>query len=173
LRAIGEGLPAVIVNPSTILGYGDWNTSSCAIFKNVFREFPWYSEGVNGFVDVADAARAVAALLETGITGQRYIVSGDNWSFHRLFDKIAAEFGKKPPGREATPFLAAFAWRMEKLKSLFSGRPSLLTRESSRVALSKTFFDNGKILQALPGFAFTPLEQTIREACQAYMRREA
>jgi dihydroflavonol-4-reductase len=172
-RAIGEGLPAVIVNPSTILGYGDWNTSSCAIFKNVFREFPWYTEGVNGFVDVSDAARAVAALLETGTTGERYIINGDNWSFHRLFDKIAAEFGKKPPGREATPFLAAIAWRMEKIKSLFSGRPSLLTRESSRVALSKTFFDNGKILQALPGFVFTPLEQTIREACQAYMRQEA
>jgi dihydroflavonol-4-reductase len=172
-RAIGEGLPAVIVNPGTLLGYGDWNVSSCAIFRNVFREFPWYSEGVNGFVDVADAARAIGRLLESGITGQRYILNGENWSFHQLFDTIAAEFGKKPPGREATPFLAAIAWRMEKLKSLFSGRPSLLTRESSRVALSKTFFDNGKILEEFPGFAFTPLEQTIREACQAYLRQEA
>ncbi|HLI93769.1 MAG TPA: NAD-dependent epimerase/dehydratase family protein, partial [Puia sp.] len=51
-RGIGEGLPAVIVNPSTILGYGDWNNSSCAIFRSVYHEFPWYTEGINGFVDV-------------------------------------------------------------------------------------------------------------------------
>ena len=38
-RGTAEGLEAVIVNPSTILGYGDWNTGSCAIFKNVFEEF--------------------------------------------------------------------------------------------------------------------------------------
>ena len=67
-RGIGEGLPAVIVNPSTILGYGDWNTSSCAIFQNVYSEFPWYTEGINGFVDVADAARAIVRLLETEST---------------------------------------------------------------------------------------------------------
>src|SRR5882757_4792125 len=85
-RAIGEGLPAVIVNPSTILGYGDWNTSSCAIFKNIYREFPWYSNGINGFVDVVDVANAVVALLESNITGQRYILNGDNWSFRQLFN---------------------------------------------------------------------------------------
>jgi dihydroflavonol-4-reductase len=172
-RAIGEGLPAVIVNPSTILGYGDWNASSCAIFKNVYREFPWYTEGVNGFVDVTDVARAVAALLENGITGERYILNGENWCFRQLFDRIAAGFGKNPPSREATPFLAAIAWRLEKVNSLFSGHPSLLTRESARVAQSRTFFDKSKILRQLPGFTFTPLEQTIREACQAYLRQEA
>jgi dihydroflavonol-4-reductase len=169
-RGFGEGLPAVIVNPATLLGYGDWNASSCAIFKNVYREFPWYTEGVNGFVDVDDVARAVVCLLESGVTGQRYILNGENRSFHQLFDNIAAEFGKKPPSREATPFLAGIAWRMEKLKSFFSGRPSLLTRESSRVALSKTFFDNSKFLEQFPSFAFTPLKRTIREACRAYLK---
>ncbi len=32
-RGIAEGLNAVILNPSTVLGYGDWNTSSCRILK--------------------------------------------------------------------------------------------------------------------------------------------
>ena len=168
-RGIGEGLPAVIVNPSTILGFGDWDTSSSALFKNSFREFPWYSNGINGFVDVADTARAVVALMESDVSGERYILNGDNWSFRQLFNTIAAEFGKKQPSREATPFLGAIAWRLEKVKSFFSGHPSLLTRESARIAQSKTFFENGKILRQLPGFTFTPLEQTIREACKAYL----
>ena len=167
-RGIGEGLRGVIVNPSTILGYGDWNHSSCALFRNAWREFPWYTEGINGFVDVTDTAKAIVRLLATDISGQRFILNGDNWSFRQLFTTIAREFGKKPPSREATPFLAGIAWRVEKIKSFLNGKPSLLTRESARVATSSTFFDNSKILRQLPDFRFTPLEETIRAACQAY-----
>jgi len=169
-RGIGEGLPAVIVNPSTMLGYGDWNNTSCAIFRSIYNEFPWYTEGINGFVDVQDIARVIVRLLQTDINGERYILNGDNWSWRQLFETMAREFGKKPPTREATPFLAGFAWRAEKVKSLLTGRPALLTRESARVAASKTFFNNGKILRLLPDFRFTPLEETIRMACQHYLR---
>jgi dihydroflavonol-4-reductase len=170
-RGIGEGLPATIVNPSTILGYGDWNESSCAIFKTAFREFPWYSNGINGFVDVQDVARAVVSLLENGPTDKRFILSGDNWSFRQIFDNMSDAFGKRRPSREATPFLSGIAWRLEKLKSFFSGRPSLLTRDSARVAMSMTRFDNSRILRQLPGFAFTPLQVTIRQACEAYLKQ--
>jgi dihydroflavonol-4-reductase len=169
-RGMGEGLPAVIVNPSTILGYGDWNNTSCAIFRSVYNEFPWYTEGINGFVDVADTARAIVRLLQTDIHGERYILNGDNWTWRHLFETMAKEFGKKPPTREATPFLTGVAWRMEKLKSLFTGKKALLTRESARVAASKTFFSNNKILRLLPDFRFTPLEETIRIACRNYMQ---
>lgn len=168
-RGFGEGLNATIVNPSTILGYGDWNESSCAIFKNVYREFPWYSNGMNGFVAVNDVARAVVSLLGTEASGERFILSGENWSFRQLFDHIAAGFGKKPPSREATPFLSGIAWRLQKLKTLFSGRPSLLTRESARIAQSHTRFDNSRILQKLPGFTFTPLQQAVELACKEYL----
>jgi dihydroflavonol-4-reductase len=172
-RGIGEGLPAVVINPSTILGYGDWNSSSCTLFRSAYQEFPWYTEGINGFVDVQDTARAIVRLLETDISGERYILNGDNWTFRHLLETIAAGFGKKPPTREATALLAGIAWRMERMKSLFSGRPAILTRESARVARSSTTFDSGKILRQLSGFHFTPLEETITEACEAYLRRFA
>jgi len=169
-RAIGEGLNAVIVNPSTIIGYGDWNSSSCAIFKTVYDELPWYTHGINGFVDVEDVARAVVQLAETEIVGERFILNGENYSFRKLFDSIADGFGKKHPHREATPILAAMAWRLEKIKTLISGKPSILTKESARVAQSKTYFNNGKIKKYLPGFVFTPLEQTIQKACASYQK---
>ena len=170
-RGISEGLPAVIVNPSTIIGYGDWNTSSCAIFKNVYDQFPWYTTGINGFVDVEDTARVVACLLESSIIAERFVVSSENWSFKDLFNTIADGFSKKHPHREATPFLAAIAWRVEKLKTLFTGHPSLLTRESAMLARAKTYFNNNKILRFLPGFQFTPLQQTVMRSCQAYLQQ--
>ncbi|HYM92897.1 MAG TPA: 3-beta hydroxysteroid dehydrogenase, partial [Chitinophagaceae bacterium] len=58
---------------------------------------------------------------------------------------------------------------MEKLKSLFSRQKPLLTKESAKVAQSKTFFKNEKILETLPGFSFKPLEQTIQKACEKYL----
>ena len=169
-RGIGEGLDAVIVNPSTILGYGDWNNSSCAIFKSAYDEFPWYSNGVNGFVDVEDTARAAVLLMESGISNQRFIINGDNWSFRKLFNTMADAFGKKRPHRAATPTLSAIAWRIEKVKSLFSGKPSLLTKESARIAQTTTYFNNRKLCDALPGFAFTPLDQSVKNACNHYLQ---
>ncbi len=169
-RGMGEGLNVTVVNPSTILGYGDWNASSCALFKNVYKEFPWYTRGINGFVDVEDVARAVVLLLDASTEGERFILNGENWSFQQLFNQIAAGFSKKPPYREATAFMAEVAWRFDKIKSLFTGKPSLLTRESARVSQTKTYFDNNKILAELPGFRFTPLSETIAKACREYQQ---
>jgi len=168
-RAAAEGLNVIVINPSTVLGYGDWNTSSCAIFKNVYKEFPWYTKGINGFVSVQDVAKATLLLMESRHSNERFIVNADNWSFQQLFNTIADGFGKKHPHKEATPFLGSIAWRMEKFKGMMSGKKPLLTRESARVAQSITYFDNSKILTALPEFSFTPLAQSIKKDCEQYL----
>lgn len=168
-RGVSEGLDAVILNPSTILGFGDWHSSSCAIFKQVYEGFNWYTPGINGFVDVEDVAKAVILCMESDISEQRFIINGDTWPFKKLQDTIADNFKKKRPGRKTTPFLLAIAWRLEKVKSLLTGKKPLLTKESARVAQSQTFFENDKILKALPGFSFTPLEETIENACKKYL----
>jgi nucleoside-diphosphate-sugar epimerase len=167
-RGISEGLNAVILNPSTILGYGDWNAGSSAIFKNVYNEFKWYPPGVNGFVDVEDAAAAAVLLMESDISQERFIINGDNWPFKKLMDTMAVSFGKKKPASQTTPILLSIAWRIEKLKSFFTRKKPLLTKESAKVAHSKTYFDNNKFLKAFPQFSFTPLEQTIQKACEKY-----
>jgi len=170
-RGFSEGLEGVIINPSTILGYGDWHQSSSAIFRNAWRGFPWYTEGVNGFVGVEDVARATVELLFSGISERRFIVNGDNWSFRKLLETMADGFSKARPRREATPFLGELAWRLEALKARITGQRALLTRESARVAHSRTTFSNQALLEALPGFAFSPLEDVIGKACGRY--REA
>lgn len=168
-RAFAEGLDGVIINPSTILGFGDWNKSSCAIFKNGYREFAWYTRGINGFVGVEDVAAAVVQLLESEISHQRFIVSAENISFRDLFNHIADNFHKRQPYREATPAMGALAWRMEKLKFILTGIKPLLTKETAKVAHSKTSFDNSSLLSALPGFRYTPLASVIRNSCEKYL----
>lgn len=167
-RGFAEGLEGVILNPATILGYGNWQEGSTAIFRNVFQEFGWYTNGINGFTDVEDVAKATVMLSQSEITEARFVVCNDNWSFRKLLNTMADGFGKQRPHREATPQLSALAWRWEALKSFFSGGSPLITRESAKVANSETLFDGSKLVSVLPGFQYRPLEETIQNACARY-----
>ena len=170
-RGIAEGLDAVIVNPVIILGKGDWHTGSGATFKNAYNEFPWYTEGSSGFVDGEDVARAMVMLMDSSISAERYILSAENWSYKDLFTAMAKGFGKKPPSRRVTPWLATLVWRLEAIKGWVTGQDPLLTKETAETAQQSVKFDNTKILRALPGFSFKPLQQTIEESCKFYLHK--
>jgi len=167
-RGFAEGLEGVILNPSTILGFGDWHQSSCAIFRNAYREFAWYTNGINGFVGVEDVAEAAVQLLYSNLTEKRFIINSENVSFRELFNLIAGDFNKKKPHREATKFIGSLAWRWEALTSFITGKKPLLTRETAKVAHCLTSFDNSALLKALPLFSFTPLKLVVKNACEKY-----
>lgn len=164
-RGMAEGLNAVVVNPSVIIGPGDWNSSSTAIFKSVYNGFPWYSEGVNGFVDVRDVAKAMILLTEKDIFGERFILNGHHATYKSVFELMAKAFGKNPPHRKVTPFLAGLVWRWEKIKSKLTGTRPLVTKETAETALAKVEYRNDKLLKALPGFIYTGLEESIAFTC--------
>jgi nucleoside-diphosphate-sugar epimerase len=170
-RGMSEGLNAVIVNPTIILGVGDWNDSSAATFKNAYREFPWYTDGVSGFVDATDVAKLMIALMKSDITEQRFIVTAENLGFRDVFNVMAKYFGKRAPYRKVSSLMAALVWRVERVKSLFTGEDPLLTKETAETAQMKVYFDGSKLRNAIPGFSYRPLEESIAESCKEYLLR--
>lgn len=168
-RGIAEGLDAVIVNPSIILGAGFWDEGSGTLLKNAWKEFPYYTEGVNGFVDVLDVVKAMILLMDSSVSGERFILSADNWGYRQLFTSMANALGKKPPHKATKPWMAEVVWRLEKVKGLLTGKHPLLTKETARTAQLKVYYDNEKIRTALPSFNFRPLEETIREIAAAFL----
>jgi len=165
-RGIGEGLNAVIINPSIILGAGDWNNGSTQLFKSAYHEFPWYTEGISGFVDVLDVVHAMKILMSGKSSGERFIISGDNKSYKNIFTNIALEFNKKPPFKKVTPFIASIVWRMEAIKALITGKNPLLTKETAITAQAKVNFDNSKFTYYAVNFEYTPIENTIKRVCE-------
>lgn len=160
-RGIGEGLDAVIVNPVIILGCGDWNGGSSGIFKSAYDRFPWYTSGVSGFVDVKDVSNAMNLLMNSNISAQRFIISGHNTPYRTIFNLIADAFKVPRPYKKVTHLLAAIVWRLEAVKAFFTGSSPLLTKETTLTAQASVYFDNSKLLNALPDFSYTPLEDTI------------
>lgn len=170
-RGMSEGLSVVVVNPVIILGSGDWNGGSSGIFKSSYEEFPWYTEGTSGFVDVQDVITAMYLLMNSDVNGERFIISGHNTGYRDIFGLIAAGFNKKPPYKKVTPLLAGIVWRWEAIKALFTGKDPLLTKETARTAQAKVVFNNTKLLKALPDFSYTPLKTSIDRICTEFREK--
>ena len=164
-RGIGEGLDAVIVNPVIILGAGNWDSGSSGLFKSAYDEFPWYTEGTSGFVDVADVVKAMMLLMESNISAERFILCAENMAYREVFTQMAKNFNKKPPHKKVTPLLASIVWRIEAVKAMFTGKDPLLTKETARTAAAKVAFDNTKLKRFFPDFTYTAVESSLKRIC--------
>lgn len=170
-RGIAEGLNAVIINPTIILGPGNWNDGSTAIFKSAYNEFPWYTTGTTGFVDVRDVVNAMISLMEGDISGEKFVISGHNETYRNIFNGIADAFQKKRPHKKVTPFLAKMVSMLEALKSKFTGKEPLVTKETAATAMATANFDNSKLFKFLPQFQYHDLSQTIDYSCRALQQK--
>jgi dihydroflavonol-4-reductase len=170
-RGAAEGLPMVIVNPSVIIGEGDWNKGSSAILKNVYNEFPFYTRGTNGFVDAKDVCRAMVLLMNSNITNERFIVNENNYSYKTIFTLMANAFGKKPPPYFAKPWMSNIVWRLYAIRKFFTGIKPLITKETAHTADTIFEYDNSKLLKALPEFTYTSMEDTLARVAVYHLQK--
>jgi nucleoside-diphosphate-sugar epimerase len=168
-RGQAEGLNTVIINPSTILGAGDWRTGSCALFDKIGKGLKFYTTGLNGFVDVRDVVSVAIQLMESDISAERFIVSEGNYRFKDIFFAIADAMHKPRPSLEANPLLTGIAWRLEWLKSRLTGSEALITKETARYTQMDFEYKNDKVKAAL-GIEFKPVKQTIEETAPIYLQ---
>lgn len=169
-RGISEGLPAVIINPSLVLGPGQWNQSSTQLFKYIQNENRFYVDGTANYVDVRDVATVVVRLVEARITGERFIVSAGSIGYKELFDLIAQSLNKKPPTTRAKPGLIRVASVVDKLKSRITGQPPLITDELRQIAENTHTYDSTKVQQATH-ITFNPLVNTVRWCCHELAKK--
>ncbi len=122
----------------------------------------FYPPGITGFVDVRDVAKVMVRLMESNISGERFILNSEDWKFEKLFHHIAKAFGKPIPSIEVKGWMGALAWRAEWLRCLITGKEPKVTRETVASGFNKSGFSNMKIKQKL-GFQFIPIEQSVIE----------
>jgi len=165
-RGIAEGLNAVIVNPSIIIGPNAGTEGSGALFETVRKGLKFYTEGGMGFVDVEDVAKCMIALMNNDISEERFIISAENRSYKDIVTEIATCFGKKPPATLAKRWMMEAAWRGAKLASFITGKAPAIDKVSAKAATITKQFDNSKVKKAT-GIEFKPLSISIKEVCRA------
>jgi dihydroflavonol-4-reductase len=169
-RGIGEGLSAVIINPGIILGEGDWDKGSAALIKLAYKEFPFYTQGVNAWVDVADVVEIMYRLMQSDVEAERFIISAGNFSYKEIFTLMADSLSRKPPHIKATPFMTGLIWRWNWLKKQFRGKKTTITKETASTAQRHSTYNNSKLYKHLPEFTYTPLKDTIKRMGTAFIR---
>jgi dihydroflavonol-4-reductase len=165
-RGIAEGLNAVIVNPSMIIGPNAGIKGTGQIFEKVRTGFPYYTTGSIGYVDVEDVAKAMIALMNTDIKTERFIITAENWNYKDLFTLTAQGFGIKPPQKQASPTLLNWAWRLSSVWRFLTNRHIGIDKVTAQAASKKLEYSNTKIAKAI-GIEFKPISLTITEICRA------
>ncbi|MGA2824304.1 MAG: NAD-dependent epimerase/dehydratase family protein [Bacteroidales bacterium] len=167
-RGMEEGLNAVIVNPSSILGPGFWADNS-GLFRLVWEGLKYYTDGITGYVDVRDVGKAMIQLMDRNIFNERFILSADNLSYQQLFGMMAKYLGKPEPAVKIPDFVTEMLWRIEAVRTFITRSTPLLTKEIAHSMWQKYSYTHEKLQKTL-GFEFTPVEQSIREICGFYLK---
>lgn len=164
-RAQEEGLKIVIINPSVILGPGNWNETSLTIFQTVSKGLRFYPPGSNATVDVRDVSHSMIALMNSDIEGERYLCVGSNQSFKELMTVIAEELELNPPTRLAKYWQVWMArWALKIVKGI-TGRRSAITKETVHNLFANKKYDTAKLENAI-GIEFRTLKEQVRDSVE-------
>lgn len=162
-----EGMEVVVVNPGIILGPGFWYSGSGKLFSQIAKGFPFYTEGVSGYVGVNDVVKSMVFLMESKIKNERYILVSENKTFKEAFYLIAKSLKVKPPTRKISPFLTSIFWRFEALKSKILRKSPKLTKQGATSLHTKSFYENDKI-KGVIDFEFETVEESIKSTARFF-----
>ncbi len=165
-----EGVPAVIVNPSTPVGPGDVRPTPTGrmIVEAAAGRMPAFVDTGLNIVHVDDVAEGHLLAFDRGRIGERYILGGENLTLADILATIARIVGRRPPKvklprRLLYPLaVGAEAW------ARISGREPFVTVDGLRMAAKHMFFRSDKAEREL-GYRARPAEQALADAV-AYFR---
>jgi dihydroflavonol-4-reductase len=160
-----DGLPAVIVNPSTPIGPRDVKPTPTGriIVEAANGRMPAFVDSGLNLVHVDDVARGHLAALEHGRIGERYVLGGQDVTLRAMLADIAAIVGRRPPGiaLPRAPLLP-LAWANEALARV-TGRDPFLTLDGLRMAKHRMFYSSAKAAREL-GYQARPYREALSDA---------
>ena len=171
---IEQGLPAVIVNPSTPIGPFDRKPTPTGrtIVDFVNGKIPAYLDTGLNFVDVEDVAAGHALAAEQGRVGQRYILGNRNITLREFFGILARMRGKKAPAVRLpyVPVLMA-AYVNEALSTLITGKHPMIPLTGVKMARKYMFFDCAKAAKELH-LPQSPIEGALEKALRWFEQND-
>jgi dihydroflavonol-4-reductase len=168
-RAAADGMPVVIVNPTTPVGPGDWKpTPTGRILLDFLNgHMPGYVDTGLNVVAVEDAAAGHLLAAERGQVGQRYILGGRNMTLKEILDVLSGISGRPAPRLRLPHAVALFAGYADTLVSRLLSREPQIPLEGVRMARHKMFVDCSKAAREL-GFTAGTVERALERAVRWY-----
>ena len=160
-----EGLPVVIVSPSTPIGPRDVKPTPTGriIVQAASGGMPAFVDTGLNLVHVDDVAQGHLLALEKGRIGENYILGGEDVRLKDMLGVIAPLVGRRPP-RVQLPRgpLYPLAYGAEAV-ARFTGREPFLTADALKMSKHHMFFSSAKARREL-GFVARPFVRGIEDA---------
>ncbi len=167
-----EGLPVVIVNPSTPVGELDVKPTPTGqmIVDFLNRRMPAYVDTGLNLVDVRDVAQGHILAAERGRTGEKYILGNRNMTLKEILDALSRLTGIRAPGVRLPHWIPlAFAAVQTSGARLTGGVPRV-PLEGVRMSRHRMFFDASKAVREL-ALPQTPVEEALARAVGWFRER--
>ncbi|MDD5659232.1 MAG: NAD-dependent epimerase/dehydratase family protein [Actinomycetota bacterium] len=164
LKAVKEGLDAVIVNPTGVIGPYDYAVS--ALTKTFIdfakKRLKFAIEGAYDFVDVRDVAIGHILAYEKGKSGSNYILSGERVTVARLMQILEKITGIKAPNHCLSISIGKFIGSIMPIYYWSTGTRPYFTRYSVEVLCSNSFISHEKTTKDL-GYNPRSVTESIRD----------
>jgi dihydroflavonol-4-reductase len=169
LKAVREGLPVIVVMPTTPVGPGDWKPTPTGkiILDFLNGKMPGYVETGLNFVAVEDAATGHLLAAERGKIGERYLIGAENLTLKQALDTLARITGRAAPRLKIPHILALGVAYAETAFSRLLGREPQIPVEGVKIARHLMFVDCSKAQREL-GFRPGPVEAALERAVRWY-----
>ncbi len=161
-----EGLPAVIVNPSTPIGPHDVKPTPTGrmIRDAAAGRIPAFVDTGLNLVHVEDVARGHLLAHDVGAVGRRYVLGGEDMALREILAAIARLVGRKPPTlRLPRPALYPVAVLAEAWAWLTHGAEPQVTVDGLRMSRKWMFFDSSRARREL-GYIARPAQEALADA---------
>jgi dihydroflavonol-4-reductase len=166
LEAGNKGANVVVVNPTTPIGEADIKPTPTGriILDFLKRKFPAYVDTGLNLADVREVARGHILAMERAMSGERYILGGQDLTLKQLLDKLAALTGLPSPTTKVPHAVAyTFACFDEFFTGRLLGKEPRATREAVKMGRKKMFASSEKAVREL-GYNVVPVEPALQGA---------
>jgi dihydroflavonol-4-reductase len=175
VEAARDGLPVVIVNPSTPVGEFDFKPTPTGrvIVDFLNHRMPAYLDTGLNLVDVHDVARGHLLAAERGRVGERYVLGGENLTLREVFERLAKLAGISAP-RVRIPYAVAYGFALgaEAFARTVTHRAPRASLTEVRMARKRMWFDSSKARHEL-GYQAGPVDEALQRAIEFFRRRGA
>lgn len=171
LRMAGDGLPLVVVNPTTPVGPYDARPTPTGqmVVDFLNGKMPAYVNTGLNIVDVRDVATGHVLAFERGRTGERYILGNRNMSYSEIMAMLAQITGLGAPRVRIPIWLALTAGYVdESVSGRLLGKPPRVPVAAVKTARKCRYFDCHKAVCEL-GMPQTPVEEAFRRAVEWFV----
>ena len=170
MAEVAQGLDAVVVNPSFMLGPWDWKPSSGRMLLAVATGRALMApRGCFSVADVRDVAEAILNAMDRGRRGERYILAGANLSYLEAWRQFAEVTGARPPWCAAGPAIAAIAGFGGDVWGRLTGREPDVNSAAFALAKVRKVYTCAKAQREL-GYHNRSLEETIGETWEWFVQ---